>query len=137
MGRARASGDADAGRAARQGVEEAKRALGERGPVWWQDGTPDHNRRLVTNTPYREWYRRAEQNVSAILRLLDSRAEDASICPSDVARSEYPGGWRLHMDAIREAARHLARRELIEISQRGKRLDPDQAFRGPIRLRRP
>ena len=37
-------------------VDAAKRALGERGPVWWSDGAPDYNRRLVTDTPYAEWY---------------------------------------------------------------------------------
>ena len=31
-------------------------ALGERGPVWWDDGAPDYNRRLVRNTPYLEWF---------------------------------------------------------------------------------
>jgi len=30
--------------------------LGERGPVWWADGTPDYNRHLAKNTPYAEWY---------------------------------------------------------------------------------
>lgn len=43
---------------ARQRVHRAKIALGERGPVWWQDGTPDYNRHKVENTPYREWYER-------------------------------------------------------------------------------
>jgi hypothetical protein len=33
-----------------------KVALGERGPVWWDDGGPDLNRRMVINTPYREWF---------------------------------------------------------------------------------
>lgn len=42
--------------AARQAVDQAKRALGERGPVWWTDGSPDFNRRLVKNTPYADWY---------------------------------------------------------------------------------
>ena len=37
-------------------IDEAKRALGERGPVWWQDGAPDYNRRLVADTPYAGWY---------------------------------------------------------------------------------
>jgi hypothetical protein len=37
-------------------VDRAKRALGERGPVWWADGAPDYNRRLAKNTPYREWF---------------------------------------------------------------------------------
>ena len=42
--------------AARKAVDAAKVALGERGPVWWQDGTGDFNRCLVRNTPYRAWY---------------------------------------------------------------------------------
>lgn len=37
---------------ARAQVDQAKVALGERGPVWWQDGTPDLNRHMVANTPY-------------------------------------------------------------------------------------
>ncbi|WP_262268981.1 hypothetical protein [Microvirga yunnanensis] len=37
-------------------VDDAKRALGERGPVWWSDGAPDYNRQLVRDTPYAEWY---------------------------------------------------------------------------------
>ena len=37
---------------ARAEVDAAKRALGERGPVWWADGTPDLDRGLVANTPY-------------------------------------------------------------------------------------
>jgi hypothetical protein len=42
--------------AARAQVDEAKRALGERGPVWWSDGAPDFNRKLAKNTPYRDWF---------------------------------------------------------------------------------
>lgn len=37
-------------------VDAAKRALGERGPVWWDDGAPDYNRRLARNTPYADWF---------------------------------------------------------------------------------
>ncbi len=44
--------------AARRSVDEAKRALGERGPVWWHDGAPDYNRRMARNTPYADWYSR-------------------------------------------------------------------------------
>ncbi|MES2784180.1 MAG: hypothetical protein V4684_01855 [Pseudomonadota bacterium] len=43
-------------RAAREQVDSVKRALGERGPVWWTDGAPDFNRKLAKNTPYREWF---------------------------------------------------------------------------------
>ena len=41
---------------ARAAVHAAKVALGERGAVWWTDGTRDFNRYLVKNTPYAEWY---------------------------------------------------------------------------------
>ncbi|KPF68320.1 hypothetical protein IP69_11685 [Bosea sp. AAP35] len=41
--------------AARARVGAAKVALGERGPVWWNDGAPDLNRCMAKNTPYAEW----------------------------------------------------------------------------------
>ena len=41
---------------AREKVLLAKVALGERGPVWWADGSPDFNRFRVTNSPYAEWF---------------------------------------------------------------------------------
>jgi hypothetical protein len=56
VGAAKKAGDPDAERSARAAVDEIKRALGERGPVWWTDGAPDFNRRLVANTPYAAWY---------------------------------------------------------------------------------
>lgn len=37
-------------------VDLLKRALGERGPVWWDDGAPDLNRHLARTTPYAAWY---------------------------------------------------------------------------------
>jgi len=48
--------DGEAERKARAQVDAAKRALGERGPVWWTDGAPDFNRRMVANTPYAAWH---------------------------------------------------------------------------------
>ena len=52
VGAALRSGDAVAERDARSRVDAAKVALGERGPVWWDDGAPDYNRRMLRNTPY-------------------------------------------------------------------------------------
>ena len=49
-------GDIAAREAARQRVNVAKVALGERGPVWWTDDAPDLNRHMVRNTPYAEWF---------------------------------------------------------------------------------
>lgn len=37
-------------------INRAKVALGERGPVWWDDGAQDYNRYLVHNTPYAAWF---------------------------------------------------------------------------------
>lgn len=53
---ARRQADDAALRAARAAVQQAKEGLGERGPVWWDDGAPDYTRFLVWNTPYRDWY---------------------------------------------------------------------------------
>lgn len=49
-------GDVGMRAAARAQVDAAKVALGERGPVWWTDGAPDCNRKLVKNTPYAAWF---------------------------------------------------------------------------------
>jgi hypothetical protein len=56
VGRAKRDEEGAAEQAAREAVDQAKRALGERGPVWWQDGAPDLNRRLARNTVYADWF---------------------------------------------------------------------------------
>lgn len=53
---AKASGEPAALKAARADVQTAKVALGERGPVWWDDGAPDLNQHKVANTPYAAWH---------------------------------------------------------------------------------
>lgn len=63
-GRAMRAGDAEAREAARKRVDAAKHALGERGEVWWNDGAPDFNRRLVKNTPYAEWWAMASADTA-------------------------------------------------------------------------
>lgn len=55
VGAALRSGDTAAERDARDRVDAAKHALGERGPVWWDDGAPDLNRHMAANTPYAAW----------------------------------------------------------------------------------
>ena len=56
VGAAKRGGDLVAMKGARRAVDVAKVALGERGPVWWTDGTPDFNRHMAKNTPYAEWF---------------------------------------------------------------------------------
>lgn len=48
---------------ARRRVHAAKVALGERGPVWWDDGAPDLNRKMAKNTPYAAWYREVRKKI--------------------------------------------------------------------------
>lgn len=56
VGAAQRAGDEAALRRARRAVQKAKVALGERGPVWWDDGAPDYNRHMARNTPYAAWW---------------------------------------------------------------------------------
>jgi hypothetical protein len=48
--------DAQRLKEARDAVDRAKNALGERGGVWWSDGAPDYNRKSVRKTPCASWY---------------------------------------------------------------------------------
>lgn len=56
VGAAKRTDDRVAEKAARDAVDHAKVALGERGPVWWNDGAPDLNRHLASTGPYADWY---------------------------------------------------------------------------------
>jgi len=47
----------------RKAVDKIKIALGERGPVWWTDGTPDLNRHKVSGSLYAEWWASSHSHV--------------------------------------------------------------------------
>jgi len=72
---------------------------------------------------------------TTILDLLERRANGATICPSEAAKSASPDGWRALMEPARRAARRSAAEDRVEIRQRGHRVDPSTVC-GPIRLRR-
>lgn len=71
-----------------------------------------------------------------ILKMLAARDRDASICPSEVARAAAPEDWRPWMEPVRRAARRLVDAGAVEVTQRGRVVDPTAA-RGPIRIRLP
>lgn len=74
---------------------------------------------------------------TAILELLASRRQGATICPSDAARrvaGDDPDDWRPRMDEARAAAARLVGRGEVVITQGGDPVDPALA-RGPIRIR--
>lgn len=56
VGTAKRAGDESSEETAHAEVDRAKRALGERGPVWWDDGAPDLNRHMARSTPYADWF---------------------------------------------------------------------------------
>jgi len=70
-----------------------------------------------------------------ILRLARERGPDKTICPSDAAKAVDSANWRDRMADARAAARDLARNGQVEITQKGRVLDPDAQWRGPIRIR--
>jgi hypothetical protein len=72
---------------------------------------------------------------SAILELLTQRGEGKTICPSDAARHVDPENWRKLMEPTRAAGQRLASRGEIEVTQKGRVVDPSRA-KGPIRFRR-
>ncbi|MHA7139940.1 DUF3253 domain-containing protein [Arthrobacter sp. Sr33] len=71
----------------------------------------------------------------AIRRLLDERAPEATICPSEAARAVSDGQWRDLMEASRDAAKRLVAAGEVEITQGGAVIDPS-IIKGPIRIRR-
>jgi hypothetical protein len=58
------TGTRNAEREARARVDAAKISLGERGAVWWNDGAPDHNRKMAANSPYADWYSGLQTDAS-------------------------------------------------------------------------
>ena len=68
-----------------------------------------------------------------ILEVLNSQLANKTICPSEVLPSELKSD-PIMMEHVRRSARLLADAGLIEITQQGRPVDP-QNFRGPIRLR--
>lgn len=71
----------------------------------------------------------------AIDELLSSRADGATICPSEAARAVGGEDWRPLMGPARAVAGRMAARGEVEVTQRGEVVDVDRA-RGPIRIRR-
>jgi hypothetical protein len=101
-------------------VHDAKVALGERGPKWWEPPTTAGD----------------EERLAATIRtLVRHRGPDATICPSDAARAAGGSRWRTLMGPARAVARRLAGDGTIEILQRGAVVDPEGPWKGPIRLR--
>lgn len=73
---------------------------------------------------------------ASIMALLDARAVDATVCPSEAARDVGQDDWRDLMEPARRAARRLVDQGRVQMTQHGQVVDPSRA-KGPIRIRRP
>jgi hypothetical protein len=101
----------------RSRVQDAKVALGERGPKWWEEPSDAAVRKRLG---------------CAMRTLLRARPATSSICPSDAARVVGGLRWRALLPVASEMARSEARAGELIITQRGKSLDPEANWRGPI-----
>ncbi|WP_226346896.1 DUF3253 domain-containing protein [Agilicoccus flavus] len=97
-------------------VHDAKVALGERGPEWWEPTEAGCRDRLA-----------------AAIRTLLRHRESSTICPSDAARIVGGEEWRDLMPIAREVAADLAGDGVVRVLSKGEEVDP-AAARGPIRL---
>ena len=77
---------------------------------------------------------RLDQELEESILALLAKAS-GTICPSEAARAVRPDDWRPLMERAREAARRLVARGELQITQKGRVVDPSTA-KGPIRLRR-
>lgn len=119
VGAAKKAQDSDDERQARARVQDAKLALGERGRAWWLPREIDAARARL---------------AAAMRSLLRKRDAGKTICPSDAARIAGGEDWRELMPAAREVALELMDAGWLDITQKGKAVQPP--FSGPIRLRR-
>jgi hypothetical protein len=67
--------------------------------------------------------------------LAHHRGPDSSICPSDAARAVGAAHWRDLTEESRRIAVELACDGKVDITQRGKVVDPRRPLRGAIRIR--
>ncbi len=84
--------------------------------------------------------------AEVILTLLTDGGAGKSISPEQAARAfaatrVRPGDpsdlWRRYLNAVRQQALHLARRNRIRILRKGKPVDPNRPVKGVIRLALP
>jgi hypothetical protein len=106
-------------RDARRRVQDAKVALGERGSAWWLEPSPaDLDTRIA----------------AAIRALLRSRAEGATICPSEAARVVDGVAWRRLLPAVRLQAVRLAEAGALIVLRAGEPVTGDRT-KGVLRYK--
>lgn len=111
--------DSDAVAAARHRVDDAKRALGERGRAWWEERTAAS----------------IDERLRATILTLARHRAPKTLCPSDAARTIGGASWRSLMDDARSAGAVLQQEGLIDVTQGGETVVLGAGVHGPIRFR--
>lgn len=119
-----------------------------------------HNVRYCSNNCRKSGLTDTDKQLeSAIITMLNARAANATICPSEAARivwtsrraqqsnpskptnpnnnpyhNQDQDGWRTLLEPARKAARRLQAQGRVVITQQGRPVDPSTA-KGPIRIR--
>ncbi len=104
---------------ARARVDDAKRALGERGYPWWEVPDPSEL---------------ADRLGATIRTLLRHRTDGKTLCPSEAARVVGGSRWKECMEASVSVAWRLEKSGWLTVTQSGERVHYPTT--GPIRLRR-
>ncbi len=68
-----------------------------------------------------------------ILELLENKPTGSSICSSEAAQELAPSAWQELLEPARSAARRLASKGEIHVTQQGQSIHPSTA-KGPIQL---
>lgn len=118
---AQRASDDDAVRQARDRVQDAKVALGERGGRWWERMSREEL---------------AERLRASMLTLLRHRAPESTICPSDAARVTGGVEWRDLMPLAREVAFELQAERIVDVRAKGERVAGIEHASGPLRIAR-
>ena len=76
------------------------------------------------------------EDLEQVIREMVVARDPGTTCPSEVARRVGSAdGWRDLMPEVRAAARRLAERGEVQVTQGGEVVDVAEA-RGPVRIRR-
>ncbi len=102
-------------------------------PFEWRKKWKDNWDEVKYCSKFCQGDRSKEKLKEKILSLLALRERGKTICPSEVLNAEKKKDKK-EMEQVRMAARLLAYENKIEITQRGKTVDPLN-FKGPIRLK--
>ena len=62
------------------------------------------------------------------------KEREKPFCPSEVVRQMFPEDWELFMPEVFEEMMNMYREGLIQVTQKGRPIDPAKIPVGPVRI---